>query len=100
MINRRTFLAAAAAATRVQGAPVRDTPLRANFFGPLYYDQKERAELLEVLETGRPFRWYGPGNEPPRKVATFEREFARGVRNLNRALAPAADQLLSASAST
>jgi 8-amino-3,8-dideoxy-alpha-D-manno-octulosonate transaminase len=76
MINRRTFLAAAAAATRVQGAPVRDTPLRANFFGPLYYDQKERAELLEVLETGRPFRWYGPGNEPPRKVATFEREFA------------------------
>jgi hypothetical protein len=31
---------------------------------------------------------------------TFEREFARGVRNVNRALAPAADQLFSASAST
>ena len=76
MINRRTFLAAAAAGTRVQGAPVRDTPLRANFFGPLYYDQKETPELIDVVETGRPFRWYGPGNEPPRKVLTFEKEFA------------------------
>ena len=31
---------------------------------------------MEVLETRRPFRWYGPGNQPPMKVLTFEKEFA------------------------
>ena len=29
-----------------------------------------------MLTTRRPFRWYGPGDEPPMKVATFEKEFA------------------------
>ncbi|MFB3828399.1 MAG: DegT/DnrJ/EryC1/StrS family aminotransferase [Bryobacteraceae bacterium] len=85
-MNRRTFLAAGAAVSGAAragqklakdgGAPVRATPLHARHFGPLYYDDKERAELNEVLETGRPFRWYGPGKEPPKKVATFEKEFA------------------------
>ncbi len=85
-MNRRAFLAAGAAAAGTSraaqklakegGTPVRATPLNARYFGPLYYDDKERAELTEVLETGRPFRWYGPGKEPPRKVATFEKEFA------------------------
>lgn len=86
-MNRRTFLAAGAAAAGATGGaeqlaaqggkPVRATPLRARYFGPLFYDDKERAELNEVIETGRPFRWYGPGNEPPKKVATFEKELAR-----------------------
>ncbi|HSB13188.1 MAG TPA: DegT/DnrJ/EryC1/StrS family aminotransferase [Bryobacteraceae bacterium] len=85
MVNRRTFLAVAAAAGTASsspklavdgGAPVREKPLRAGFYGTQYYDDKEKQELLEVLETRRPFRWYGPGNEPPKKVMTFEKEFA------------------------
>ncbi|HWB97261.1 MAG TPA: DegT/DnrJ/EryC1/StrS family aminotransferase [Bryobacteraceae bacterium] len=86
MVNRRRFLAAAAAATSAAqaapelaidgGKPVRDVPLHSRFFGPLYYDEKERQQLIDVVETGRPFRWYGPGNQPPAKVLTFEKEFA------------------------
>ncbi len=86
MVDRRKFLsAAAAAAVGAQassqlalegGAPVRQTPLRADYWGPQYYDEKERQELVDVLETGRPFRWYGRGTQPPMKVATFEKEFA------------------------
>jgi 8-amino-3,8-dideoxy-alpha-D-manno-octulosonate transaminase len=75
-MDRRTFLAAAAAGGVATGKPVRETPLKANYFGTQYYDAKERQELMEVLETGRPFRWYGPGGQPPMKVATFEKEFA------------------------
>jgi len=29
--------------------------------------------LNDVVKTRRPFRWYGPGKEPPMKVATFEK---------------------------
>lgn len=58
------------------GKPVREKPLQADYWGPQYYDEKERRELLDVLETGRPFRWYGRGSAPPMKVATFEKEFA------------------------
>ncbi|MBI3473268.1 MAG: DegT/DnrJ/EryC1/StrS family aminotransferase [Candidatus Solibacter usitatus] len=88
-MKRRDFMAAAATSTAAAhaansasklalegGAPVRTAPLKANYWGTQYYDEKERKELLEVLETGRPFRWYGPGSEPPLKVLTFEKEFA------------------------
>src|SRR5215471_21163118 len=80
-MNRRSFLAAAAAATgavrSASAKPVRATPLHANYFGPLYYDDKERQQLIDVVETGRPFRWYGPGSQPPAKVLTFEKELAQ-----------------------
>jgi len=89
-MNRRRFLAASVAATgsvnassRLAvdgGKPIRDKPLRAGYFGTQYYDDKELRELTEVLETGRPFRWYGTGNEPPREVLTFEKEFATRMR--------------------
>ena len=81
-MDRREFLAVstAAAATPAPaadgGTPVRATPLRADYYGTQYYDDKERQQLNDVLETRRPFRWYGPGSEPPMKVATFEKEFA------------------------
>jgi 8-amino-3,8-dideoxy-alpha-D-manno-octulosonate transaminase len=78
-MDRRKFLGAAVAATaaaRAEGKPVREKPLRADYWGPQYYDEQERQQLLEVLETGRPFRWYGRGSEPPVKAATFESEFA------------------------
>ena len=85
-MNRRQFLATAAVAAGAGnaapklaldgGTPVRQKPLQAGFWGTQYYDDKERAQLTEVLETQRPFRWYGPGSEPPKKVMTFEKEFA------------------------
>jgi 8-amino-3,8-dideoxy-alpha-D-manno-octulosonate transaminase len=79
-MNRRRFLAAAAAVSSARSAsakPVRDVPLRAGYFGPLFYDDKERQQLIDVVETGRPFRWYGPGSQPPAKVLTFEKELAQ-----------------------
>src|SRR6266404_7306095 len=89
MIDRRKFLAAAGAGvTAAQaepelaisgGAPVRTRPLKAGFWGPQYYDEKEQQQLMDVLTTRRPFRWYGPGAEPPMKVATFEKEFAARI---------------------
>jgi len=85
-MDRREFLAGAAlaaaaapAATRLAidgGTPVRSTPLHAGYYGTQFYDEKERREVLETLETQRPFRWYGPGSEPPKKVISFEQEFA------------------------
>lgn len=84
-MNRRELLAVAgAAAVGAQaasslavngGKPVREKPLRAAYWGTEFYDDKERAEVLDVLETRSPFRWYGPG-APPKKVQQFEKEFA------------------------
>jgi 8-amino-3,8-dideoxy-alpha-D-manno-octulosonate transaminase len=85
MVNRRQFLAgagsAAAAAAQAAptlalngGTPVRQKPLKAGYWGSEFYDDKERTELLEVLDTRSPFRWYGPG-APPKKVLQFEKEF-------------------------
>ena len=85
-MQRRKFVAAAAAASTAAhsappakpaidgGAPVRATPLRAGFWGTQFYDDKERAELLDVLDKQSPFRWYG--TQPPTKVLQFEKEFA------------------------
>jgi dTDP-4-amino-4,6-dideoxygalactose transaminase len=85
MINRRQLLGAAAAvAAGAKGAstlavnggkPVREKPLRAGYWGSEFYDDKERAELIDVLEARSPFRWYGPG-PAPKKVLQFEKEFA------------------------
>ncbi len=60
------------------GAPVRATKLETNFPGPLYYDDEERRELLEVLDHRSPFRWYGigPKGKAPGKCNSFEKEFA------------------------
>ena len=87
MTNRRKLLAAAGATVSVPlqavpklaidgGEPVRQAALRADYWGTQFFDDKEKRELLDVLESRRPFRWYGPGKEPPMKVLTFEKEFA------------------------
>ncbi len=57
------------------GEPVRKTPLQARSYGPQYYDDEEKRELLDVLESRSPFRWWGMGRGP-RKVLEFEREYA------------------------
>jgi 8-amino-3,8-dideoxy-alpha-D-manno-octulosonate transaminase len=89
-MNRRTFLAGAAVAAGAAantsklavegGSPVREKPLHADFFGTQYYGEEETRELNDVVRTRRPFRWYGPGSEPPMKVATFEKELAQRMQ--------------------
>src|ERR1039458_1672580 len=39
------------------GTPVRSTMLHSKNPGPQYYDDEERREVLEVLESRSPFRW-------------------------------------------
>ncbi len=60
------------------GTPVRETKLDANFPGPLYYDEEEKRELLDVIDRRAPFRWYGigPKGKQPEKCNQFEIEFA------------------------
>jgi 8-amino-3,8-dideoxy-alpha-D-manno-octulosonate transaminase len=51
--------------------------LRAKNPGPQYYDEEERRELLDVLESRSPFRWdrFDSKGLPP-KAISFEKEFA------------------------
>lgn len=91
-MNRRTFLAATAAAAAASaaseqsalalqgGKPVREKPLRAGFIGTDYYDAAEQRELTDVLEKRQPFRWAGPGPQPPGKVAAFEEELVARMK--------------------
>jgi hypothetical protein len=60
------------------GEPVRQAALSARPPGPQYYDDEERKELLDVLESRSPFRWWGFGGRPP-KVLEFEKEYAAFV---------------------
>ncbi len=45
------------------------------YIGPAYFDENERRALLEVWESGSPFRYWGPGR--PAKVQAFEDAFAQ-----------------------
>lgn len=53
-------------------APVRKSALRSRPYGPQFYDDVEKKELLEVLESRYPFRWWGPNS----KVLQFEKAYA------------------------
>lgn len=87
-MDRRTFLASTAGALAAEpalavdgGKPVRETPLRAGYFGTQFYDDQERGQLAEVLEARQPFRWYGPGTRPPQKAAALEKELAARMQS-------------------
>jgi 8-amino-3,8-dideoxy-alpha-D-manno-octulosonate transaminase len=90
MMNRRKFVAAMAvagggakAAPRLAvdgGQPVRAKPLRAEHWGPSYFDDKERAAVTVVVDAGHPFRWTSRGRKPPGKVAAFEKELAARIQ--------------------
>jgi 8-amino-3,8-dideoxy-alpha-D-manno-octulosonate transaminase len=54
------------------GTPVRTSPLRSRPSGPQFYDDVEKRELLEVLESRSPFRWSGGKS----KVLQFEKAYA------------------------
>jgi 8-amino-3,8-dideoxy-alpha-D-manno-octulosonate transaminase len=45
------------------------------FVGPQFFDEREEEALMDVLESGSPFRYWGPGK--PEKVLHFEEDFAR-----------------------
>lgn len=93
MTNRREFLAAVGAASMLAGSlgerttfagdakeklaieggtPVRENLLSCRPYGPQFYDDVEKRELLEVLESRAPFRWRGEDS----KVLQFERAYA------------------------
>lgn len=86
-MRRRSFVAAVAGAAAESGQassqlasdggkPVRETLLAPKWFGPEQYGEEERRELIEVLDTRRPFRFYAADRQQPMKVLTFEKEFA------------------------
>lgn len=80
---------------------MRSKPLRATYYGPEYYDDSEISELREVIERRQPFRWYGPGSQPPRKALEFEKalsarmqtKYALGVTSGTAALTTALSAL-------
>ena len=51
---------------------MRKTQLRYQHYGPQFYDEVEKRELLDVLESKYPFRWWGANS----KVLQFERAYA------------------------
>ena len=57
------------------GTPVRKTPLGYKAYGPQFYNDVEKRELLEVLESRRPFRWWKSNS----KVLEFEEAYAAHI---------------------
>ncbi len=54
------------------GTPIRKSMLHSRPYGPQFYDDVEKRELIEVLESKLPFRWRGEGS----KVLQFEKAYA------------------------
>ncbi len=54
------------------GTPVRKTMLSYQAYGPQFYNEVEKRELLEVLQSRRPFRWWKNGS----KALEFEEAYA------------------------
>lgn len=54
------------------GEPVRESILSHRPYGPQFYDDREKQELLEVLESRQPFRWWHEKS----KVLQFEKAYA------------------------
>ena len=86
-LSRRGFLAQtclAASALRVPAAlansqskptPPGVSEIDPGYVGPQFFDEKEQQALREVVESGSPFRFWGPGK--PQKVQRFEEDFAK-----------------------
>jgi 8-amino-3,8-dideoxy-alpha-D-manno-octulosonate transaminase len=60
-----------------QGAPAGATvdKIEPGYIGPQFFDEQEEQALMDVIESGSPFRYWGPGT--PTKVLRFEERFAR-----------------------
>ncbi len=57
------------------GTPIRKTQLRYQPYGPQYYNEIEKREILDVLESREPFRWWKSGS----KVLEFEKAYAAHI---------------------
>jgi len=57
------------------GTPVRKHMLGSGSFGPLFYDDVEKQELLDVLASRSPFRWRGSDS----KALQFEKAYAAHI---------------------
>ncbi len=57
------------------GTPVRKTMLSHHSYGPQFYNEVEKREILEVLESRKPFRWWKDGS----KVLQFEEAYAAHI---------------------
>ncbi|MBN2474028.1 MAG: DegT/DnrJ/EryC1/StrS family aminotransferase [Pirellulales bacterium] len=57
------------------GTPVRKTLLSSSPYGPQFYDEVEKREILEVIESRKPFRWWKGGS----KVLQFEEAYAAHI---------------------
>jgi 8-amino-3,8-dideoxy-alpha-D-manno-octulosonate transaminase len=57
------------------GTPVRRETLRYRPYGPQFYDEVEKQELLDVLDSKSPFRWRGANS----KVLQFEQAYASHI---------------------
>jgi 8-amino-3,8-dideoxy-alpha-D-manno-octulosonate transaminase len=64
------------------GAPVREKVLEAAEcgMGTEYYDGEERGRVDDVIASHSPFRWYGPGPNPPLQCTNFEKAFGRRMQ--------------------
>ncbi len=88
-MDRRKFVTSLTAATAVGGylpadslqenRGIRDQPLRTDFWGPLHYDEAERDQVVQVIDTGLPFRFGSRKGMAANKVAGFEKEFAAKI---------------------
>jgi 8-amino-3,8-dideoxy-alpha-D-manno-octulosonate transaminase len=59
-----------------ESAKATDMPnINPGYIGPQFFDECENQALMEVMETGSPFRYWGPGK--PTKVLRFEEGFAK-----------------------
>ncbi|UCE49979.1 MAG: hypothetical protein JSW47_07440, partial [Phycisphaerales bacterium] len=57
------------------GASANISKIDPGFIGPQFFDEREEQALMDVLESGSPFRYWGPGK--PTKVLRFEEDFAK-----------------------
>ena len=57
------------------GTPIRKTGLNYQFYGPQFYDDVEKQELLEVLASKQPFR----GRKEAAKALQFEKAYAAHI---------------------
>ncbi|MHC4116235.1 MAG: DegT/DnrJ/EryC1/StrS family aminotransferase [Planctomycetota bacterium] len=67
-LRGRRLPAAAAASGKISN-------IDPGFIGPQFFDEREEQALMEVIESGSPFRYWGPGK--PDKVLRFEENFAK-----------------------
>jgi len=68
-------LSAKARGANARAAAAGERAIDPGYFASQFYDSREETALHDVLETGSPFRFWGPTT--PKKVKAFEEEYAK-----------------------